>query len=448
MINFLSYKFLCTRLKYFYKTSVASHSCTVSNSIQQNAHHHKSIAPKNLFHSLIIKTVLVVLIIGFQLKSANAQSPIIYLVSAKQVAAVKKSAKTNKATADNVAALSKQADKIMEQKFGSVIDKKFIPPCGNMHEYMSMARYYWPDPAKPDGKPYIKKDGEKNPANDLVSDDKNFDNLIAAVQTLSWAYYFTNEEKYAAKSTELIRFWFLDTATRMLPNLNHAQIRTGIDTGASSGIIDTHSLPQVVDAIGLLRSSKAWKSTDEQGIKQWFTDYLHWMRTSVSGKKEAEAKNNHGTFYDNQIAIIALFCGNNITADKIFKTEFDRIESQIEPDGKQPLELVRTASLGYSTFNLEAWSMLANAAETRGIDLWHYETKDGRSIKKAIDYLLPFVTGGKKWEYQQINTYKAQDFYRLLLIAAGKFKDDNYRKQAEKIKDSNKNILVKLFYEQ
>ena len=67
--------------------------------------------------------------------------------------------------------------------------------------------------------------------------------------------------------------------------------------------------------------------------------------------------------------------------------------------------------------------------------------------EKAIDYLLPYVTEGKQWEYQQINPYKVYDFYRLLLIAADKFKDASYRTAAEKIKDSNKNIFVKLFFE-
>jgi hypothetical protein len=378
----------------------------------------------------------------------HAQKPVLYLMDADKVAIAKKNIKRSIDGEKNLAVLVKEANKILQRKYGSVMEKKFVPPCGNMHEYMSMARYYWPDPTKPDGKPYIRKDGEKNPANDLVSDDKNFDDLIDAVNDLAWTYYFTDQEKYADKCIELVRFWFLDTATRMLPNLNHAQIRTGIDTGGYSGIIDTHNLPKVLDAIGLLRSSKIWKKADELGMKQWFSEYLQWMLTSKNGKKEGQSKNNHGTFYDMQIASIALFCNENEIADKILKSEFARIASQIEPDGKQPLELERTASLGYSTFNLEAWSMLSNIAATKNIDLWHYETADGRSIKKAIDYLIPFVIEGKPWEYKQINTYKKQDFYRILLAAADRFKDDSYKKNAEKIKDTNKDVLLKIFYEQ
>ncbi|MBS1510187.1 MAG: alginate lyase family protein [Bacteroidetes bacterium] len=387
------------------------------------------------------------LVLVSMLQHAAAQAPHLYLINAAKIEAIKKSAAKNKTVEDGIRQLTKEADKLLPKKFGSVIDKKFAPACGNMHEYYSKARYYWPDPSKPDGKPYIRKDGQKNPDNDLISDDKNFDDLISAVNTLSWAYYFSGEEKYAEKSITLMRFWFLDTATYMMPNLNHAQERTGIDTGVSSGIIDTHLLPQVVDAISLLRASKCWNATDEAGMKQWFTAYLQWLRTSKNGKKESQAKNNHGTFYDNQVVTIALFCGEKKIAAEKLQTEFARIASQIEPDGKQPLELARTNALGYSIFNLEAWSMLANAAATTGVGLWHYQTADGRSIRKAIDYLLPYVADGKKWEYQQIGPYKPEVFYHILLLAADQYKDDNYRLEAEKIKASLKKNVTNFLFE-
>jgi hypothetical protein len=391
-------------------------------------------------HFKAFACLLLIVLFSFS-RTLQAQPPTLYLINA----ATAEKAKSN-ASPENIAKLKKQADKLVDKKFGSVMDKKFTPPCGNMHEYMSMARYYWPDPTKPDGKPYIKKDGQKNPANDLITDDKNFDDLIDAVHNLSWAYYFTGEEKYAAKSAGLLCFWFIDTATFMMPNLNHAQIRSGIDTGVSTGIIDTHNLPQVLDAISLLRSSKSWTTADEAGMKKWFAQYLQWLTTSNNGKKESQAKNNHGTFYDAQAVAIALYCGEKDLANKILENDYKRLAWQIEPDGRQLLELERTLALGYSTFNLEAWTRLANTAATAGVDLWHYETKDGRSIKKAIDFLIPYVTENKKWDYQQISNYKTQDFYNLLLTAADKFKDDNYRQQAEKIKDSNKDVIVSILY--
>src|SRR5436190_6482872 len=195
------------------------------------------------------KSLVLSVFIAFNMQ-VLAQVPQWYLIDPAKVADIKKDAAKNKTIAENIKQLTKDADKLLLKRFGSVMDKKAIPPCGNMHEYYSKARYYWPDPTKPDGKPYIRKDGQKNPDNDLISDDKNFDDLINGVNSLSWAYYFTGEDKYAAKGVELVRMWFLDTATYMAPNLNHAQERTGIDTGAGSGIIDTHQLPLMLDAIG------------------------------------------------------------------------------------------------------------------------------------------------------------------------------------------------------
>ena len=75
-----------------------------------------------------------------------------------------------------------------------------------------------------------------------------------------------------------------------------------------------------------------------------------------------------------------------------------RIATQIEPDGSQPLEIARTRSLSYSSMNLRGFIHLANMAQTIDVDLWNFETSDGRSIRKALDFLLPYVQGKKTWE--------------------------------------------------
>lgn len=389
---------------------------------------------------------IILLVAFFVIKVVNAQVPKLFLVDANKIVKIKKDAYSNDAIKKNVLQLTKNADKLIDKHFGSVMDKKFAAPCGNMHEYMSLAPYFWPDPSKPDGKPYIRKDGERNPERKIIPDDQNFDELMAAIHELSWAYYFSDDEKYAAKATRIIRMWFLDTATMMLPNLNHAQIISGVDTGRGIGVIDAHELPKVIDGIGLLRFSKSWTKQDEEGITKWFKQYLDWLLTSKNGVDESKTKNNHKNFYDVQVLSLALFCNNTKVTDEILSHTKDRIKAQIEVDGKQPLELERTLALGYSTFNLEAWFAIATMAEKKNVDLWSYQSADGRSLKQAIDYLLPYVLGEKKWEYQQIKEYKPNIFYSLLLQAAIKFKDNSYIKKAEAIKSSNKNVFVKLFY--
>ena len=67
-----------------------------------------------------------------------------------------------------------------------------------------------------------------------------------------------------------------------------------------------------------------------------------------------------------------------------------RISVQIEADGKQPLELERTTSWQYSVFNLEALTKLGILGEKVGVDLWNYENPEGGSIRKALDFVLPY----------------------------------------------------------
>jgi len=110
-----------------------------------------------------------------------------------------------------------------------------------------------------------------------------------------------------------------------------------------------------------------------------------------------------------------------------------RIATQIEPDGRQPLELARTRAWGYSLGNLSGLMSLATLGENLGIDLWNYQTPDGRSISKALDFLLPFALREKKWPYQQLGGWSPNGFFPLLRRAALKISNPRYRELAVKM---------------
>src|SRR5262249_46046832 len=151
------------------------------------------------------------------------------------------------------------------------------------------------------------------------------------------------------------------------------------------------SLLGVAEAVGLLSGSKSWTTADEKGIKTWMTEYLNWMRTSEKGKAEDAAKNNHGTWYDLQVTELALFLSDRkLAVDTLNRVKIRRI-TQIDPDGRQPLETARTNGWGYSNGNLDGLTQLATLGDRVGVDLWNYRTADGRSIRGAIDYLLPYA---------------------------------------------------------
>ncbi len=316
----------------------------------------------------------------------------------------------------------------------SVMDKQMAPPSGDKHDYMSMGTYWWPNPKTANGLPYIRRDGERNPEIEKIPDHQNMGRLGRDSRLLALAFYVTGNETYAARAALLLRSWFLDPATRMNPNLNFGQGIPGITTGRGTGIIDSRGLTDVVDAVGLLAGSKNWKAEEQKGMEKWFADYLSWLQQSPIGQDEAKAANNHGTFYDVQVADFALFIGKlDLARDVVLQAKEKRLARQIMPDGSQPLEAERTRGLSYSLFNLEGLMELADLGERTGVDLWTYQTSDGRSIRRALDYLLPFAGGEKKWEHQQITEFKAQEIVPRLLEAASKFGNPEYEKAARKL---------------
>jgi hypothetical protein len=314
------------------------------------------------------------------------------------------------------------ADKMLKQKPPSVMDKIQIPPSGDKHDYISQAPYFWPNPSTSDGLPYVNHDGRRNPEVRNSSDARNFAAVCYDTHTLALAYYFSGDEKYAAKAAEFVRVWFLNPATRMNPNLKYGQGIPGIVEGRAAGLITARCLADLVDGIGLLAGSKSWTTNDQQEMIAWAGDYFQWLTTSKIGLNEDAASNNHGTFYDVQAVSLALFIGKtDFAREKLLAAREKRIAKQIEPDGKMPRELARTLSFNYSLFNLSAEMQLADLGRSAGVDLWRYQTADGRSILKAAEFMAQFADPGRAWPYQQIQKPDRDELGELLLRVAAEF---------------------------
>jgi hypothetical protein len=299
-----------------------------------------------------------------------------------------------------------QADLYLTKKAASVIEKTRIPASGNKHDYLSLSTYYWPDPTKPNGSPYIIHDGIVNPQVYSVPDKQNLEDMIHREKILSLAYYFTDNRQYASKAVELLRVWFLDNDTRMNPDLLYAEMTPGKNNGSSTGVMDAHNIPDIIDAVGLIQHSHLWTKRDQLGMQLWFSKYLDWLLNSDFGKKEAQATNNHGTWYYVQASSIALFLNKTDIAKNILEsTMHNLIPKEIRSDGRQPFELKRTNSWDYSTFNLQGLFELAGIGQHIGMDLWNYKAPNGTArplLQAALDYLLPYALKKQPWPYPQI----------------------------------------------
>lgn len=393
-----------------------------------------------------LKMIWASTVLLFSISVLQAQTkkkyPAVYAMDAATLAANKQKIKYDDASLlPAYHQLLKEADKALQFQPVSVMEKKNNPPSGDKHDYMSIAPYFWPDPSKPGGVPYMNKDGQINPEVNEYKDKIYLAALCDEVSTLALAWYFSGNEHYANHAAKLLRVWFLDTATKMNPNINFAQAVKGRATGRGYGLIDTRHFVRLIDAIGLIQNASSWSANDQKGMEQWFADFLNWMQTSKNGLAEMHTKNNHRVWYDKQRLSFALFTGDTSLAKTVVQQAKEQLEKQMAVDGTFPLELKRTISLHYTVFILDPFFTTADLAENVGEDLWNYETPAGKSLRKGFEAVLPYLLQEKEWTGQQIKPFDYEEAIPILIQGAKHYGCESCKKQVNKIAGDEANTL-------
>ena len=266
---------------------------------------------------------------------------------------------------------------------------------GGPHDFFSEGDYWWPDPQNPD-RPYIQKDGMSNPAN-FTDHRRALMRLSVQMPALVTAYTLTKDRKYVVAAGRHARAWFVSRGTRMTPTLKYAQAIHGRFTGRGTGIIDTIHLVEVARAIERLDDAPGWSRDEATEVRRWFADYVDWLTTDQYGKDERDTTNNHATCWVMQVAAFSHLTGNGPLMDDC-RTRFKTVLlQQMAEDGSFPRELARTKPYGYSLFNLEAMATICQILSTPEDDLWAYELPDGRGMRRAMAYMVPYIRDKKAW---------------------------------------------------
>jgi hypothetical protein len=338
----------------------------------------------------------------------------------------------NAVTRDQLATLErdrvrKQADAFLSQQPIPLTRFKATRSAGGPHDYFSEGDYWWPDPNNPAG-PYVQRDGMSNPDN-FNAHRHALIRMSIQTASLAAAHTLTRDPKYADHALKHWRAWFVDDDTKMNPHLQYAQAIHGRTTGRGIGIIDTLHLVEVAKAIQVLEEQGAIKSTDLAPIKTWFAEYLTWMTTSKHGLDEMNAENNHGTCWVAQVAAFASLTGDReklAMCRERYKTLL--LPNQMAADGSFPRELKRTKPYGYALFNLDAMAAVCQLASTPDDDLYTYTLPDGRTFRKAVDYMVPYVRDKSKWPLKPDVMF--WEFWPVrhpsLLFASVAYDDPNY----------------------
>ena len=343
------------------------------------------------------------------------------------------------------------ANKILDEKIATVMDKPAVAHSGDKHDYYSWANYYWPDPTKPDGKPYISKDGQENPERLKYTDEIPFLTMIRNVRTLAFAGYYTDDARYFAKAAEYLRAWFITPETRMNPNMKYSQVMLGKneDRGYGAGIITlSFRIQYLLDSVTLLQGQPCWSEADHAAFDRWLREYMNWLATSPLSEDAKRFTNNHSTYFAAQQAMLHLHFGEKEAARQVIADIFDkRFAIQFAEDGSQPREMGRAISFTYSTMNLRGWVSLAEMGKRCGFDGYAYKSSKGTGIYEALKFFQPFVNGGKEWKGKQIKGgIPYASVWELMVMGARQFDDPEFDQAAMAIADKPRLRLEKFYF--
>ena len=349
-------------------------------------------------------------------RPANPSSPRLILARAENLAEAKRRVMARDTSVMAAYTLvMQQADSALLMPPVSVTEKQRTPPSGDKRDYMSMGPYWWPDSTKPDGLPFVRRDGRVYPGSRVDHDGLRFGRMQSAVEALALAHYFTAEARYAAKAGELLRVFFLDAARRMNPNLEFAQAVMGITPGRGIGMIDLRRVPHLLDALRLLERSPALSASEWSALRGWWQQYFRWSLDSRNGRDERGWHNNHGTWYDAQIGAIALYLGDSAMAREILvRDSRARIDSQLDREGWQPHELERTRPFHYSVMNAEGFAEVAEMNRHFGQDLWRYRSPRGVTLVDAVRVLARFADSTVVFPRPSLQKIEARELLVLL----------------------------------
>ncbi len=291
------------------------------------------------------------------------------------------------------------ADKNLHEKPITITSVTSPRSEGTKHDFFSEGDYWWPDPENPGG-PYIRRDGMSNPDN-FNEHRKLLIRFGTITGNLTSAYLITKNAKYALATIPHLKAWFINDSTKMNPNLQYSQAIHGRYKGRYIGIIDGIHLMEVAQSVKVLEEYGFISEMDLRKIKNWFYEYEQWLINSGFGKKESNHPNNHSTWWVSQVSAYARFL-NDKKALELCREKFTKqiIPNQIAADGSFPEELARTKPYSYSLFNLEGMVINTMLLSDKDNNLWNYQTGDGKSVKKAVEFMAPFIKDKTEWPYK------------------------------------------------
>ncbi|OON98855.1 MAG: hypothetical protein ATN35_03405 [Epulopiscium sp. Nele67-Bin004] len=250
------------------------------------------------------------------------------------------------------------------------------------HQYFSLSSYFYPDTDPT--KEWIRKDGHVNPESIMYA--KSGLRKTSMVLNLgSIMYYLTGDKKYYELMKEHIKSFFLNEETKMLPNLNYAQIVVNhpkYGTGRGSGIVDFSSnMGYAFVMIKHLYDLGMFEEDLYNDLKAWTKELLVWLETHPNAHFERDTMNNHGTIFMLLMTQLYFFVGELDEKKDSLIAGVNKHLVQIDEEGRMDEELLRTRALAYSAMNFKSYVDAYKLLDVNYVEI--------EALKNAFKFLLP-----------------------------------------------------------
>jgi Alginate lyase len=188
---------------------------------------------------------------------------------------------------------------------------------------------------------------------------------MSALWALGWAYEVTGKKGYAFRAREYVLAW----------------ARENRPTGDP---IDETSLEPLIVAYDLTRDE--FSAGDRTVVD-------HYLRSLIATELGARQKINNWQSQRDKILVLSAFALRDDALAARFVIDVERqIGANLYADGSS-YDFHQRDALHYHIYDLEPLLTVAIAARRHGLDLYDFTGSGGGSIRKSVQFLLPFCMG-------------------------------------------------------
>jgi hypothetical protein len=199
-----------------------------------------------------------------------------------------------------------------------------------------------------------------------------------------------------AHGHRLVRAWFLNPATAMIPDGAYARLSAvDVSRNVLDAALDFRDLYPLLDALSLLCSAGCFSLAEQQQLDEWLDAFLAWLSEDSAAFLRQHSAGSACTWYHLLLLAIAAYRGRRNVAAQVFDNLPGLLAHQFRVDGS-PRSCATDARLCHDQlFNLQAWANLTVISSALGRDLLALTDSQGCGLRAAFEYARRHLPEGK-----------------------------------------------------